>query len=199
VGVARRQDLTGSSPALAPGLRAGNRGPRTIPQTEKETAMIPFRSLVKVVVVAGLVAVLWCGPGAGTAAAQSVKGNGIVKQSNGAEDGANFYNKVTVNAWVDADGFAQGKIVWQGDINQTLPQGNTGTPGGPAEPFIIQVTDIFVVGNTAYVAGIVVSSPKGIGNGSFASFFFTDNSATDEPDELNFVPLTAGDGYTVED
>jgi hypothetical protein len=63
----------------------------------------------------------------------------------------------------------------------------------------MRVTAMYVVGNTAWVQGIVVNSPKGIGNGQYFSFYFTDNEGTDEPDELNFQPITGGDGYMVED
>jgi hypothetical protein len=143
-----------------------------------------FRSLVKVGVVAGLVAVLLGGLGAGTAAAQSVKGTGIIMIKTGSNhDGGLYIFKVTVDAWVDEFGVAQGKINMGGN------------PGGRR----LDVTDIYVVGNTAWVQGIVVSSPMGYFNGTYATFTFTDNSGTDEPDELNGVPIDEGDGYTVED
>jgi hypothetical protein len=157
-----------------------------------------FRSLVKVGVVAGLVAVLLGGLGAGTAAAQSVKGTGIIKYSNGAKDGGNDFIKVTVNAWLDEGGFAQGTMTWQGSLFQSLPHGNTGTPGGPSDPYQIKVTALRVRGNMAWVSGVVVSSPKGLGNGSSVSFTFTDNDGTGKPDELDGAPIDSG-RYTVED
>ena len=76
-----------------------------------------------------------------------------------------------------------------------------GVPGGrnnPSDPFIMTVTDLFVVGNTATVTGVVIASPKGVGNGVFVTFVFTDNSAIDEPDEVDGVPIDAGN-FTVID
>jgi hypothetical protein len=154
-----------------------------------------FRSLVKV----SLVALLLGGLGAGTAAAQSVKGNGIIKYSNGAADGANFFSKVNVHAWLDEGGFPQGTINWEGDEYQPLPQGNTGIPGGPSEPYTLEVTALYVEGNVAWVEGVVITSPQKAANGQYFVFSFTDNEGTGEPDEIDGVPIDSGPGFIVLD
>ena len=56
----------------------------------------------------------------------------------------------------------------------------------------MKVTDLTVFGNTAVVTGMVIASPKGVGNGVIITFVFTDNSAIDEPDEIDGTPIEAG-------
>jgi hypothetical protein len=121
----------------------------------------------------------------------------VIITSHGAVDGSNYFEHVSVNAYFDANGIPTGHMSWEGSVTQSLPMGNIG-PGGPSDPFIIDVTDLLIVGNTAYVGGIVVSSPKGVGDGIFVSFAFTDNSAIGEPDELDGMPVDSGN-YTVKD
>jgi hypothetical protein len=125
------------------------------------------------------------------AAAQSVRGHGEI--SNGPDFSP---SQISVNAWLDAAGVAHGLITWEGDIFDPAP-GNLG-PGGPSDPFLIEVTGIVFDGDTAIVSGVVVSSPKGIGNGLFEEFSFTDNSAIGLPDEIDGQPILAGN-ITVED
>ena len=105
-------------------------------------------------------------------------------------------SQISVDAWLDAAGVAHGMMTWEGDIFVPQP-GNLG-PGGPADPFIIDVTDIVFDGNTAYVSGVVASSPQGISDGQFVEFSFTDNSDLGLPDEIDFQPIVAGN-ITVDD
>jgi hypothetical protein len=125
------------------------------------------------------------------AAAHSVRGHGEV------DNGPDFSpSQISVNAWLDAAGVAHGMMSWEGDIFVPQP-GNLG-PGGPADPFIIDVTNIVFDGDTAYVSGVVVSSPKGISDGQFVEFSFTDNSDLGLPDEIDGQPILAGN-ITLED
>lgn len=139
------------------------------------------------------------------ALAQSVKGTGVLRADHGAVDGTNLFVTVAVNAYIDGNGNPRGTVSYLGNVPNTLPHGNVG-PGGPADPYVLGVTDLIVEGNVAYVRGIVIASPAGTGNanGQEVDFVFTDNSGTGEPDEL-FVtgfsqafPLNAGN-YTVRD
>jgi len=156
------------------------------------------RSLFHVATTSALMALFLGSLGAGEAAAQSVQGNGIVKRSHGAVDGANYFSKVTVNAWLDDEGVPQGMISWQGDFPQTLPPNTPANTGGPSDPYILEVTDLYVEGNTAWVGGIVIASTQGHANGGYASFVFIDNEGTADPDYLNYWPLDAGDYHVSE-
>jgi hypothetical protein len=122
-----------------------------------------------------------------TVSAQSVRGHceipGSILSST----------RISVNAWIDANGEAQGSMVWIGGVPNTPPY--PPGQGGPAEPFIVEVTDVSFFGNTAFVEGEVIASPGGIGNGQFTGFYFTDNSGTGQPDEINFQPTSARQHY----
>lgn len=154
-------------------------------------------------------AVLLCSLSPTTAmAGGSVQGSGVIRIAHGAVDGANVFVHVAVNAYRDRKGHPQGRITWEGPNPNSLPGGNPG-PGGPADPYILEVTDITVDGDTAVVTGVVTASPKGHANGETYTFIFTDNSGTGLPDELEIdylidhvpfgpVPIDAGN-YTVSD
>lgn len=109
------------------------------------------------------------------------------------------FSHTAVNAWLDENGVAHGTVAWEGDTNR-IPigrdvdgNGQELIVGGLAAPWFIAVTDIyFFDGNSAWVTGIVVSAPNPEEIGSDAVFFFTDNSGTGEPDQLNFNPIDAG-------
>jgi hypothetical protein len=139
----------------------------------------------------GIMATLLFGLSPAVATAQSVRGHGKVSNGPGLSP-----SQISVDAWLDDDGVAHGKMAWTGDI----PVGPPYTPGtgGPSEPFIIDVGEIFFYGNSAYVFGIVVASPQGAFNGEGVSFFFTDNSTIGEPDEIDGQAIEAGN-ITVND
>jgi hypothetical protein len=129
---------------------------------------------------------LW--PGLATAG-PSVSGHGKV-----AIDGPPYSpSQISIDAWLDDDGVAYGRMVWNGD-NLNVPH----TPGGPTDPWFLDVEDLFFIGNTVYVTAVVTHSlfPADIGQVRF--LIFTDNSDIGEPDEINGIPITAGN-ITVED
>jgi hypothetical protein len=93
---------------------------------------------------------------------------------------------ISVDAWIDDSGVAQGTILWVGG------GAHGGGPGGPANPWIIVVPDIAFDGTTAVVSATVAHSvfPDQIGN--FVSMSFTDNSGTGLPDEIDGSFIVAG-------
>jgi hypothetical protein len=147
--------------------------------------MICVRNLTKWAWMCGIAAAVLCSFSPSVATAQSVRGHGEI--SNGPVLSP---SQISVNAWLDAHGVPQGTMAWIGDVFNTPPY--PPAQGGPAEPFIVEVTFIEFFGNTACVGGVVIASPDGIGNGSFVEFTFTDNSGTGLPDEINGVPIEAG-------
>lgn len=136
--------------------------------------------LVKVTMLSGLMAVFG-GLAAENAAAQSVRGSGIKRYSHPTQTGQIYFSKVAVDAWLDGDGVARGTISWQGDFPLNPAEA---IPGGPSQPFLLDVTDLLVIGNMAWVEGVVISSVQGNANGQFYSFLFTDNSDIDARDEI---------------
>ncbi len=141
--------------------------------------MICLRDVIRHGFSCGIVATLVCLSPA-LATAQSVRGFGEVP------NGGLSASEISVDAWLDDDGVAQGDITWIGD--------DFLLPGvfSPAEPFIMEVTQIIFDGNTAYVSGIVIASPEGLFDGQAETFSFTDNSGTGEPDEIDGSPIVAG-------
>jgi hypothetical protein len=139
--------------------------------------------------------------GVHSANAQSeVFGSGFVNYvKNGSPYWWTKFSHTAVNAWLDENGVAHGTVTWEGDTNR-IPigvdvdgNGQEMIVGGLAAPWFIEVTDIyFYGGNSAWVMGIVVSAPNPEEVGSGAVFFFTDNSGSGEPDQLNFNPIDAG-------
>jgi hypothetical protein len=158
---------------------------------KKEIAMSSLFSLIRNAIVCGAAAVLLLGLGPAVATAQSVRGHGEISNGPGLSP-----SQISVNAWIDANGVVQGHMTWVGDVANTPPY--PPAQGGPAEPFIVQVTFIEFFGNTAFVGGVVVASPDGIGDGQFVEFSFTDNSGTGLPDEIDGTPIIAGN-ITVDD
>lgn len=144
-------------------------------------------------IICGTLTLLLSGLITTTAKAQGeVSGVGVIRFSHGAPDG-NHFSVVHVNAWLDDEGVAHGTLQWVGDAPQTLPAGgSTGFPGGPALPYIAEVTAIYCLGDgTVGVEGVVIASPQSVGNGFGVYFDFTDNSAGG-PDMINFQPIQAG-------
>jgi hypothetical protein len=151
--------------------------------------MCSLRSLTRSGMTCGIVAVLLCSLSPGLASAQSqVKGDGVNFFLHGAPDGGNLFQQISVNAWLDNKGVAHGKMTWEGDNFQPLPGGRI----NPSNPYIMDVLDLSFVGNTAVVFGVVTASPQSEVNGSVWWFTFTDNIGTGEPDEINGVPIDAG-------
>ncbi len=88
-------------------------------------------------------------------------------------------SQISVDAWRDDDGVAQGSVTFIGDVALgVFPE------GGLADPWFLDVLDLEIVGNTAYVLAVVVHSlfPEDIG--TEVNFTFIDNSATGAPDEI---------------
>jgi hypothetical protein len=184
-----------SAPAL--GLRAGDGG-LSLHRRPEEYAMSWFNNWKRFLVVCGTAALL-VSLSPATAPAQSVKGMGVTFYEHGAVDGATYFEQVTVNAWIDADGVAHGKVTWIGDTPIGLP-GNQyfWGRGGPADPFQFDVTDITVFGNTAMVAAVLTASPDGPNPGTTYYLFFTDNSGSGQPDEFDGNSVDVG-GFNVTD
>ena len=153
--------------------------------------MFCVRNLTRWDLMCGIAVAVLCSLSPAVATAQSVRGHGEV--SNGPSLSP---SQISVNAWIDANGVVQGHMTWIGDVGNTPPY--PPAQGGPAEPFIVQVTFIEFFGNTAFVGGVVVASPDGIGDGGFVEFSFTDNSGLGLPDEIDGTPVIAGN-ITVDD
>jgi len=153
--------------------------------------MTSLFSLIRNAFGCSVAAALLCSLSPAMATAQSVRGHGEIPNGSGLAP-----SQISVDAWIDANGVVQGYMAWVGDVANTPPY--LPGQGGPAEPFIIQVTDIAFFGNTAFVNGVVIASPGGIGDGQIAGFSFTDNSGTGLTDEIDFIPIIAGN-VTVND
>ena len=120
------------------------------------------------------IAALLLGAAPAFALAESVVGHGEVL------NGAVSPSQISVDAWRDDDGVAQGSVTFIGDVGLgVLPE------GGLADPWFLDVLDLEVVGNTAYVLAVVVHSlfPEDVGRQ--VNFMFIDNSATGTPDEID--------------
>ena len=134
--------------------------------------------------IACVITALLLGVAPANALAESVSGHGKIL------NGALSRSQISVHAWRDDDGFVQGAAIWTGDIQPgTLPQ------GGIADPWFLDVLDLEVVGNTAYVLAAVVHSLFPGDIGQEVNFIFIDNSASGEPDEI-FIDV-GGDGEIV--
>ena len=149
--------------------------------------MKSLRSLTRFGMTCSIVTAALCNLGPAVAMADAVRGFGKVQL----DPAPLSISEISVDACLDDDGVAYGTIAWIGDSP-------FGIPGGPADPFIIDVQDIVFDGNTAYVTGVVVASPEGLFNGFVETLIFTDNSGTGEPDEIDDTPIVAGN-ITVDD
>jgi hypothetical protein len=110
-----------------------------------------------------------------------VRGQGKVQF--GGEDEFSV-SHISVNAWLDGNGVAHGMLTWVGGVPpETVP---------PAFPWQMDVTSIVFSGNTATVCWVVVHSVVPGDIGVSDCFDFTDNRATGAPDEIDGVPLEAG-------
>jgi hypothetical protein len=152
-------------------------------------------------VAGGILALLLFAFTPAVAPAQSARGHGEIPNGPGLSP-----SQISVDAWLDDDGVAQGTTIFIGDVPNLHP-------GGPADPWLIDVQDIYFDGNTAYVTGVVVHSVFPADIGSLIFFAFVDNSSIGDPDEIcigtqlfpggpvifdSFIPLVAGN-ITVND
>lgn len=146
------------------------------------------RGLVKLGLSCAIVGALYCSLCPAIATAGTVRGHGKVLNGPGVST-----SEISVDAWTDDLGVAQGTVVFTGGSQFSHP-------GGPTDPWLLEVTDIVFDGNTAYVVAVVVHSvfPPDIGTAVFAAF--VDNSGYGVPDEisisvlpvLDFIPIVAG-------
>jgi len=131
-----------------------------------------FRAMQTSIICA--IAALLLGVAPAIALSESVIGHGKVLNGGGSP------SQISVHAWRDTDGSIHGSVTWIGDITPGIfPK------GGIADPWFLDVVDIEVEGNTAYVLAVVVHSlfPEDIG--TEVNFIFIDNSATGTPDEID--------------
>jgi len=152
-------------------------------QTDGEIAMNRFGNVNRTGAAFCVAAVFLLGLCPAVASAQTVRGHG--KISNGPDLSP---SQISVNAWVDDTGAAGGMMAWTGDVSPPYPPGT----GGPAEPYIVEVTSVFFADNSAIVYGFVVNSPQGQYDGVPVAFVFTDNSGTGLPDQIDGEWIDAG-------
>jgi hypothetical protein len=163
-----------------------------VSQTDEVSSMSSLRGLMRSGMACGVAAALLWALCPAAANAQSVRGQGEL------DNGPNLSpSHITVDAWLDASGGVHGKMTWIGDISNVPPYADLG-PAGPADPWLIDVTDLVFDGDTAYVAGVVSHSVFPTDIGRTVIFTFTDNSDLGLPDEINGEPIVAGN-FTVDD
>lgn len=134
--------------------------------------MKPVCRLAKASIICGITALLLAVAPA-IALAESVTGHGKVSIGDVSP------LQVSVHAWRDIDGLVHGSVTAIGGVAfGVFPK------GGPADPWFLDVVDLEVAGNTAYVQAVAVHSlfPEDIG--TVVNFIFIDNSATGTPDEI---------------
>ena len=153
--------------------------------------MFCLRNLTRSALVSGIALAVLFSLDASVAMAQSVRGHGKI------DNGPNLSpSEISVDAWIDANGDVQGMMEWVGDVANNVPY--TPGTGGPADPYHMQVVDLFFYGNTVYVVGVVVNSPQGASDGQVVEFAFTDNSGLGLPDQIDGEFILAGN-ITVDD
>jgi len=151
--------------------------------------------------LACLAAVHAIGPVATPAAppAHSVSGGGVFFLEAGSAHGGNLVEHISINARLNSDGSAYGSIsstiVWF----SVPPEGGHPDPFGTGDPVHYEVTDLVVVGNTAYICAVVVFAPnfpEEVGTPHF--FEVTDNGGPPNTGDTVFIdgfdlpPLAAG-------
>lgn len=115
---------------------------------------------------------------------ESVTGHGNVL------NGVLSRSQISFHAWRDDDGFVHGAVNWTGDITP-----GTFSQGGIADPWFLDVVDLKVEGNTAYVLAAVVHSLFPGDIGQEVNVIFIDNSASGDPGEIHID--VGGDGEIV--
>jgi hypothetical protein len=132
-----------------------------------------------------------------------VKGGGVFFLEAGRPQGGNLILRYSINAWVDTAGVAHGSIGSTIDAISVPPQGGPPDPFGTGDPVRYAVTDLVVVGNTAFIGAVVVFAPdfpEVIGSTHF--FEVVDNGGPGGPgDEVSIdgfdLPPVAAGGYVV--
>lgn len=109
-----------------------------------------------------------------------VRGQGKVQIG----DATHSVSHISVNAWAGSDGVAHGTVEWTGGV--------TAGTSPTSDPWHTAVTSIAVSGNTAHVCFVVVHSVIASEIGITDCLDFTDNAATSAPDEIDGVPIQAG-------
>jgi hypothetical protein len=149
-------------------------------QTDKESIMKPVPRLAVNSIICGITAIVLAVAPA-IAVAESVTGHGKVL------NGGVSPSQISVDAWRDIDGFAQGFVTFIGDVALgSFPK------GGLADPWFLDVVDLEVAGDTAYVRAVVVHSLFPVDIGTEVNFIFIDNSAIGAPDEIETDILGGG-------
>ena len=134
-----------------------------------------------------LSAVLSLDVNAKTAATGVVRGHGEVPST---EEGALLPSQISINARQDSEG-AHGRIIWIGDF--PFVPGDPQDKGGPADPWVIDVTSLtFLADNSAEVCGVVVQAPREEALMEEGCLVFTDNRDTGEDDTIDGVAILAG-------
>lgn len=99
-------------------------------------------------------------------------------------------SQISINAWLDSAG-AHGRIIWIGDF-EFVP-GDPQDKGGPADPWLIDVTSIsFLSDNSAEVCGVVVDAPREEAIGETGCQVLTDNREAGEADTIDGEAILAG-------
>ena len=88
-----------------------------------------------------------------------VKGGGVFFLEAGRPDGGNLIEHISINASLDADGSAHGYISSTIDWVSVPPQGGHPDPFGTGVPILYAVTELVVIGNTAFIGAVVVFAP----------------------------------------
>lgn len=126
---------------------------------------------------------------AGARTVNEVRGHGVLFDLI---DGDSI-DSISINAWLDESGAAHGFVSWGGEYFASEDTRELGWV------WHIEVTDLYVIGNVAYVGGIVVHDNKfPESEGTYVSITVIDNGsgAAAKPDEVLFSPIDGGN-FTV--
>jgi hypothetical protein len=145
----------------------------------------------KTVFCGALCAAAWGAGDASAAAPREIQGSGLTITSHGAVDGGNLYEHYAINAHLNADGSATGRMTWEGDGFQPLPGRPADPSTVPTYPAAFEVTGLAFSGGAVTVTAVMVAGPPGIPIGSSWTVVFTDNDGA-APDEIDGVPVHAG-------
>lgn len=133
----------------------------------------------------------------------AVSGGGVFFLETGVPEGGNLIEHISINARLDADGIARGEISSTIAWFSVPPPGGHPDPFGTGDPIHYEVTDLTVIGNTAFIAAVVVFAPdfpEFVGTMHY--FEVADNGGPPNSGDTVFIdgfdlpPLAAGN-YTV--
>ena len=97
--------------------------------------------------------------GAAASSSHEVRGGGVFFLETGRPQGGNLVEHISISARLDADGSAHGEISSTIAWFSVPPQGGHPDPFGTGDPIHYQVTDLAVVGNSAFITAVVVFAP----------------------------------------